>query len=1025
MRISLIITIIVGFTLPVTAQTFYGLNSGSPFNYVSPYGDTYIADRMYSTGNGYGYFGNLSSTYGPERPSDGNEEMDTLYFFQRNGDFSYLFDVDNGYYGVSLHLIEREVHWKDFRVFTVDIEGETVLDHFDIFELIGREYAIPARFLAECTDGQINVDFSTDTLAATISGISVRAVTPDSDPPPQVQGFELINGYEANILYWDFCTEPDLKGYNVYRRSSGGTWDLLTPDAHFMYNYIDRSAVAGVEYEYKVTAVDYWDNESPDSPVFSAIPIAHESTELPHYIMEITEENLYLLNVDIYSQDYVDADVTLEGEYFPDSGVRYRGWSSREQYKKNYKINLPTGQLFNYRDKINLQSEMRYPSMIADRMGYQSYDLLGLNNPMSRHVHLQLNEEFMGVYFEIEQVDEHFLERVGWSPSGNLYDSEGDLSILPTYINYTYEYEKVTNHGGDYYDLIEFIEWFNLASAEEFREGIGGRCAIDDYIDIYTVRIATADDDFGYHAFYIYNNPADNKWHFIAWDHDMAFDYNKIGLPINYATSQYPIPQLGYNYLIDKYLEDDLFRYAYCKKLQRFLNDEFSIENTLARVDYAYYEIEFDAVRDVHKKGRERPDLFYASLDTLHLFVEARIPFLLGEIETFISDPELAGYFRINEIQTDNGSTIADEAGDYDPWIEIHNLAPVEIDLENFILHYGAQSWILPEEAVVDHDTQLLLWLDGEPGEGPLHSNFQLGSSAGTLWLEGRQGSTADSVAFPVLSADMVYTRSADGSGNWIESNFPTPGTTNTPLSAGALVINEFLAVNDSLVADPFDEYDDWLEIYNTSGEEIELAGIYLTDNFDLPMRWAFPDTSIGPHNFIVVWCDDQALQGPMHATFKLNGGGEELGLFDRDGETAIDSLTFGDQDPNISYGRFPDGSDNWQILYTPTPGNPNIEVSVGLLPETTLPAAFELRDCYPNPFNGRTIVKFALPVTSEISLKVFDVTGREVLNLHEGVIPAGYYGAEADLSGFSSGIYFCRMEAGHFSSVVKMMLLK
>ena len=1025
MGISLIIVLIACFSSPLFSQTFYGINSGNSFSYTSPCGDTYIGDRLYSLGNGYGYWGNMSASLGPVRGTYGAEDMDTLYYYRREGDFSYLFDVDNGYYGVSIHLIERSVHWKDFRVFTVDIEGETVLSHFDIYEIIGSDYAIPARFLVECTDGQINVELSTDTLGATISGISVRRITPDTEPPAQIQGFEVINGYNMNILYWDFNTEADLKGYHVYRRTTAGSWNSLTPDGHFMYNYIDRDVVPGIEYEYKITAADYWENESADSPVLSAVPLSHASTQLPHYLMEISEENLYLLNTNLYSLEYVDADVTLESEYFPDSGVRYRGQSSRTQYKKNYKINLPSGQLYNYRDKIIQQSEMRYPSMITDRLGYQSYELLDLKTPFSGHTHLQRNDEFAGVYFEIEQVDEHFLERVGWSPSGDLYKSEGDLSILPSYPGYVSEYEKVTNPDGDWYDLIEFIEWLNLADPDEFREHLGDWCAIDDYIDIYTVRIATADDDFAYHAYFIYNNPADEKWHFIAWDHDMTFDYFKINLPINYGTSQNPIPDLGWNYLIDKYLEDDLFRYAYCKKLERFLLDEFSIENTLARVDEAFYEIEFDALRDVHKKGRERPDAYYASLETLHMFVEARIPFLLGEIETFISDPELAEYYRINEIQSDNGSTIADEAGDYDPWIEIHNLAPVELDLEDFILHYGGESWTLPEEAVIDHDAQLLLWLDGEPGEGSLHASFELTPGAGALWLEGRHGATSDSVVFPALNSDLVWARSEDGGGVWAESAYPTPGMTNTPPDPSGLVINEFLAVNDSLNPDPAGDYDDWVEIYNTSGHDIDLAGIYLTDNFDLPMKWAFPDTSLGQNQFMVIWCDDESLQGPLHATMKLNGGGEELGLFDRDGVTALDSLTFGDQDANISYGRFPDGGDDWRLLYTPTPGNPNIEDYVNPIPESSIPRNYELKDCYPNPFNAAAVIEFSLPVTSEISLKVFDVTGREVLNLHEGVVPAGYYSAEADLSGFASGIYFCRMEAGDFLAVRKMVLLK
>ena len=560
---------------------------------------------------------------------------------------------------------------------------------------------------------------------------------------------------------------------------------------------------------------------------------------------------------------------------------------------------------------------------------------------------------------------------------------------------------------------------------EEFRAEAGDRFTLDDYIDQYVVLIATADDDFSFHSYFMYNNSADGRWYFIQWDHDMAFERSES--PINYGTQACPPPiPDSWNRLQNKILEDPLFRYAYCKKLERFLQESFNTLQIQNHISDVYDEIHFDAIRDVHKSGRERPDLFYSHTDSLYIFAEDRVPFLLNEISSYITNPALAPYFRLNEIQSNNQSTIADEAGDFDPWVELHNSAPVELDLTDFTLHYGADSWVLPPEAVVDDYGCLLLWLDGEPGEGPLHASFALSSGGGNLWLEGRMGGTVDNVTFPDLSEDQVWARVEDGVGEWVGYLPPTPGTTNTPLEdPSPLVVNELLAINDSVNMDSAGDYDDWLEIYNPSQNTIPLGGIYLTDNFDRPTKWAFPDTSIAPGGFLIVWCDDEPVEGSMHATFKLSGGGEEVGIFDRDGVTPIDTFSYPPQQADISYGRYPDGSDDWGQR-CPTPGEPNVMTSVpGENSDTFIPQDFSLEQNFPNPFNSRTLIRYAIPHASHVRMVIYNVLGREVVVLKDERLETSYYNIVFDSVNLPSGLYFCCMEAGDFTSTRKMLLLR
>ncbi len=72
----------------------------------------------------------------------------------------------------------------------------------------------------------------------------------------------------------------------------------------------------------------------------------------------------------------------------------------------------------------------------------------------------------------------------------------------------------------------------------------------------------------------------------------------------------------------------------------------------------------------------------------------------------------------------------------------------------------------------------------------------------------------------------------------------------------------------------------------------------------------------INPGQYIVFWADDQTEQGPTHTSFKLGKSGEDIGLFDVDGTTLIDGISFGEQTTDVSYGRSPDGNDMWTFFY-------------------------------------------------------------------------------------------------------------
>ncbi len=143
------------------------------------------------------------------------------------------------------------------------------------------------------------------------------------------------------------------------------------------------------------------------------------------------------------------------------------------------------------------------------------------------------------------------------------------------------------------------------------------------------------------------------------------------------------------------------------------------------------------------------------------------------------------------------------------------------------------------------------------------------------------------------------------------------------------LVINEFQADNETTIADGQGDYDDWVEIYNDSNIAADIGGYYITDDFNIPDLNQIPSnrpfqTQIAPHGYGLIWADKDPEDGPLHIGFSLKADGERVGLVAFDGSTFIDSIVFGPQGNDESYGRFPDAENNWTAFGIPTPGAEN-----------------------------------------------------------------------------------------------------
>jgi hypothetical protein len=136
----------------------------------------------------------------------------------------------------------------------------------------------------------------------------------------------------------------------------------------------------------------------------------------------------------------------------------------------------------------------------------------------------------------------------------------------------------------------------------------------------------------------------------------------------------------------------------------------------------------------------------------------------------------------------------------------------------------------------------------------------------------------------------------------------------------GGVVINEFMAANQSAHRDEHGDYDPWIELHNMTDRAIDMGLWSLTNTYEYPYPWQFPvETELPPGGFLVVWADGEPEEGPLHAAFRLSEEGGIIGL--RGSWPNNLWVTYGAQTMDTSMGRIPDGTGEIVILESSSPG--------------------------------------------------------------------------------------------------------
>jgi hypothetical protein len=198
---------------------------------------------------------------------------------------------------------------------------------------------------------------------------------------------------------------------------------------------------------------------------------------------------------------------------------------------------------------------------------------------------------------------------------------------------------------------------------------------------------------------------------------------------------------------------------------------------------------------------------------------------------------------------------------------------------------------------------------------------------------------------------------------------------TNNIVYYKEVAFNEIMAKNDAAVMDQNGEYDDWIELYNTSNHRINLSDLYLSDNKNDKLKWRFPiNASIDSHSELIVWTDGDSTQQGLHTNFKLAAAGDSIYISNSAG-FVIDSVYFGAQSPDISYFRCPNGVGNFSYTLSYTFNQSNCPTSIGEL-------GSEKISVFPVPSQGSITIESKVNINN---IKIFDLTGKCVLNVNTG----------------------------------------
>ena len=681
----------------------------------------------------------------------------------------------------------------------------------------------------------------------------------------------------------------------------------------------------------------------------------------------------------------MQATLFIDGIQYDSVGVRYKGYSSasvdRVKNPFNIKLNyLIEGQDHQGIDKIKLSNVIQDPSFLREVLSYQIARKY-MPASESNFANVYVNDTLLGLYSNVEAVNNEFLEKhfttadnvlvKGNPETVDLYGENSNLSQTPGMdsLAYTLLYSMQSDYG--WTALYNFIDTLNNHEAD-----IDKVLNVDQALWLHALNytLINFDSYVGYaQNYYLYQDKA-GRFNPIIWDLNMSLGSFRLtdasvyfdGFSIEQAKTLDPLSH--YNEfsvfprpLLRKLFNTSRYRKMYLAHIRTIVQENISNQAYLTRAETLHQLIDESVQNDANK--------FYTYADFQNN--------LYGTVSDFIDYPGIV------DLMEGRAAYLSTNLGFQGP-PDIENVsvfpeAPVSNDMlvitaqasnaSEVILFYRTRPDIVFEELLMNDEG-----IDGDElaGDGIFSSQFLFQGRDVDYYIYAENDSAG---AFSPQRAAYEY--------------FTIEGQ----LNAGDIVINELMASNVDIVADADGSYEDWIELLNTTENELSLGGLYLSDDATNLSKWALPNQELPAGSYSIIWADSEDAQGSSHANFKLSSAGESLFLSDAH-QVLIDSVLFPEQIENVSYGRMPNGFGDFTFL-SPTFEKSNDGANLIPLDDALI---FNL---YPNP--ATDLLYFEIESQSNSTIQIIDLLGRIVF---KSDLTAGIITGELSVSDLNAGLY-------------------
>jgi hypothetical protein len=671
---------------------------------------------------------------------------------------------------------------------------------------------------------------------------------------------------------------------------------------------------------------------------------------------------------DVWSDEYKYCNIVFSNRFIAEVvtnvGIRLRGNTSRTATRKSYKLSFNAfspGKTFHGLRKINFNGEHNDPSIMRSALCWSRFQSMRMPASRTGYALLYINNTLFGLFVNVEEIDEEFLQARFGSAAGNLFKClyKGEPAELTYRSDGRYDlvgggetYQLRTNEeSNDFSDLAYFIDKLNNTHDTNFATEVESILNVELFVRWLAINTLCGSwDDYRYLAnnYFLYNDQVENRFCFIPYDYDNTLgvdwiqrnwatrdlnDWDRHNHPRPLSKRILAVPR--WRRMYNQYLADfsagpfstGSMTYA-AVSLKDFIQSAAELSYAHVAQDWGFTINDFNAslstpaTYDPYTGGGGGDHVTYGILP----YAATRNASLPSQLDSMI--------ICLNEVAVSNTSGITDEDGRSVPWLELYNPSFNTVSLSGLYLTdsmTAPHTWPLPNTNVPARG-YILLWLDGHPERGDMHAPFTVSTNATLHLVLGSD--EIDRLAIPSIAPQYSYGRYIDWHNHERPFAVPTPGEENrlAPLPAPDILVNEFLADNDTIITNPVDgNFDDWLELVNPGTEPVQLRGTFISDSSAQPLKWYIIEpVELAPGAHLIIWADSHPEYGNLHAAFRLSRSGEEIQVTGSGSNTPVDYILYGLQVGDVSRGRFPDASGGPSnmtafIPMDPTPGNVNV----------------------------------------------------------------------------------------------------